>query len=687
MVIPHRWTTGLAVAFTACGFAPPLVRAQSAPPPDFKYIRKDTRQASRDATLAQYMPAVQWGEWHIIGPFDDTGFKKHNVVYPPELRINFDETYPGKDGVTARWEKFETEGWPLIDLRRYGSDELNEYAICYLYREMESPAEAQLAVDMGSDDGLKVWLNGRVVVDADVPRGLNPQDHRVIFPLRKGRNTLLVKVTNGVAGWEFQMQPVIEPRIASLLEYHLNLDFPLTPESKHYRILTILEPEDCVLEVGGLATMPDGRPIITTRRGEVWIVGGAYDDPPFDAKFTRFASGLHEPLGALWRDGGLYVVQRAELTKLTDLDGDGRADLFETITDQWGVSGNYHEFAFGPELDGQGRMWVTLNVGFCGSLGKSIVPWRGWALLANDDGSITPMCGGLRSPNGLGRNAAGDMFYSDNQGDWVGTNKIAHLSTGDWHGHPAGDRWYEEAGMTPPAPPDAPAIERERSFKPAAIWFPYDKMGRSASDILLDDTGGRFGPFEGQLFVGDQYSALVMRVFLEKVDGVYQGACFPFRSGFDCGVNRLCFGNDGSMFVGMTNRGWWSIGNRPWGLQRLVYTGVVPFEVKEMRAMPDGFTLTFTKPVDLARAGSASSYAMSSHTYNRWEKYGSPEIESKDHAIVRAEAADDGLSVRLYVEDLRPRFVHELHLKGVRSAEGDELLHPVAYYTLNVVPK
>jgi glucose/arabinose dehydrogenase len=672
------WITSAALA--ACGFA-------GAQAPEFKYIKKDTREASRDATLAQYLPDVAWGPWHVCGPFDDTDFKKHNVVYPPELHIRLDETYPGKGGFNARWERLDLDGWPIINLKRYGSADHNDYAIAYLHRELISTGEATLPVEMGSDDGLKVWLNGKVLVDADVPRGLNPQDHLVTLPLRKGRNDLLVKVTQGQGQWEFQMQPVIDPHIASLLEYHLNNDFPLTPESNHYRILTIFEPKDCVLEVGGLTVMPDGRPIVTTRRGEIWIVDGAYADPPFNARFKRFASGLHEPLGALWHDGGLYVVQRGELTRLIDSDGDDRADEFHTITDQWGVSGNYHEFAFGPKLDGQGRLWVTLNVGFCGSLGKSIVPWRGWALIANRDGSITPVCGGLRSPNGLGRNAPGDMFFTDNQGDWVGTNKLSHLDFGDWHGHPAGDRWYARAKMSPPAPPDAPAAERERNFKPPAIWFPYDKMGRSASDILLDDTGGKFGPFEGQLFVGDQYSALVMRVFLEKVNGTYQGACFPFRRGFDCGVNRLCFGPDGSMFVGMTNRGWWSIGNRPWGLQRVVHTGVVPFEVKEMRAMPDGFTLTFTKPVDPGSAGSASSYALSSYTYHRFEKYGSPEIETKDHAITRAWVADDGMSVRLFIDGLRPRFVHELSLKGIRSAaEGEELLHPVGYYTLNEVP-
>ena len=105
---------------------------------------------------------------------------------------------------------------------------------------------------------------------------------------------------------------------------------------------------------------------------------------------------------------------------------------------------------------------------------------------------------------------------------------------------------------------------------PPCVWFPYGRMGQSASEPRWDTTGGKFGPFAGQCFVGDQTKSIVMRVYLEKINGRYQGACFPFRSGFECGVNRLVFGPDGSLYVGMTNRGWGSLGGKPYGLQRLV---------------------------------------------------------------------------------------------------------------------
>lgn len=664
-----RWLSIMAVLSVTAGAA-----AQ-----EFNYIKKDTREATRQATLAQYMPALDWGDWYLIGPFEFRGRTQHDVVYPPELSIDLEAEYEGKFGETVRWKKAQYTDFNPVDLRQFGDERLHYEAVGYLYREVTSSRRGKVDFHVGSDDGLKLWVNGRLVIDADVQRGLNVEDHRITIDFREGTNTILAKVTQGPGNWDFQMRPIVDSRIQAQLEYRLNIDFPESPEAEHYRIVTILEPEGVALEVGGLDVMPDGRPIVATRRGEVWVIGNAYEEPAFNPEFKRFAFGLHEPLGARWHEGGVLLVQRGELTKLIDRNGDDRADVYETVSDNWGVSGNYHEFAFGPKLDGEGRMWVTLNVGFCGSLGKSIVPWRGWALIINPDGTATPVCGGLRSPNGIGRNAAGDMFFTDNQGDWIGTNKLSHMDFGDWHGHPSSFRWYELAGMTTPSGED--------DFKEPAVWFPYGEMGQSASDILLDDTGGKFGPFENQLFVGDQTRSTVMRVFLEKVDGEYQGACFPFRSGFDCGVNRMVFGQDGSMFVGMTNRGWGSIGRRPWGLQRLVYTGVLPFEIKEMRATPNGFELEFTKPVDVDVANDVASYAMESYTYERWEKYGSPEIQRQAIAVESATVAADGRTVRLVVTGLRPTYVHELTLINFTDEAGNEILHDKAYYTLNRIPQ
>ena len=163
-------------------------------------------------------------------------------------------------------------------------------------------------------------------------------------------------------------------------------------------------------------------------------------------------------------------------------------------------------------------------------------------------------------------------------------------------------------------------------------------------------------------------------------------SCFPFRRGFQCGVFRMTWGKDGSMFVGETNRGWNSVGTRSYGLQRLVWAVRVPFEVKEMRARRDGFLLTFTLPLDRASAGDPGSYAMSSYTYTYHSRYGSPEVDVKTLRVTRATTTANGRGVKLVVPGLREGYVHELRLAGVRSREGEPLLHPEAYYTLNRIP-
>jgi hypothetical protein len=212
-------------------------------------------------------------------------------------------------------------------------------------------------------------------------------------------------------------------------------------------------------------------------------------------------------------------------------------------------------------------------------------------------------------------------------------------------------------------------------------------MGQSASGIACDASAGKFGPFADQMFVGDQSASTINRVVLEEVRGRYQGACIPFRAGFASGVLPILQAKDGSLFVGETNRGWGSRGSKPYALQRLVWTGKVPFEVRAMSARPDGFELTFTEPVDPESAGNPDSYRMSTYTYIYQASYGSPEVDPTDPKIERATVSDDARSVRLFVSKLEEGHIHELHLDGVRSARKLPLLHNEAYYTLNYLPR
>jgi uncharacterized cupredoxin-like copper-binding protein len=221
------------------------------------------------------------------------------------------------------------------------------------------------------------------------------------------------------------------------------------------------------------------------------------------------------------------------------------------------------------------------------------------------------------------------------------------------------------------------------ALKPPAIWFPHGILGISTSGMLNDNTNGKFGPFADQMFVGDQGQSKIMRVALEKVRGQYQGVVFPFREGFSSGILRLVWGSDGSMFSGMTSRGWASTGKEMYGLQRLVWTGRMPFEMRTVRSMPDGFEIEYTMPVDRKLASDPASYKITGFTYKYHATYGSPVINNAVCPIRGIVISEDGLKARLVVDGLREGYIHEITTHGVRAANGKPLLHNVAYYTLN----
>jgi uncharacterized cupredoxin-like copper-binding protein len=466
-------------------------------------------------------------------------------------------------------------------------------------------------------------------------------------------------------------------------------------ESNYYALKTIPIPEKIKLEVGGLATLPDGRLAASTRRGEIWVIENPYMIGGSQPHYSRYASGQHELLGLAWRDGSFYATQRGELTKFTDRDGDGTADAFESVY-RFDLSGNYHEYAYGPVFDKNGDMLVTLNVAWVG-YGEGLAKWHGWLLKVKADGSMEPIATGLRSPAGFTVNSAGDVFYAENQGDWVGSGRVTHLEKGDFAGNAGGLNWTKEPesplrltkkdlAVVDNGQPMSEAVKTIKELKLPCVWFPHGLMGISTADILEDTTRGAFGPFAGQYFVTDQGHSKIMRMTLEKIDGEYQGACYPFHEGWASGLLRICWGRDGSMFGGMTSRGWASTGKEEYALQRLVWTGETPFEIKDISARPDGFELRFTLPVDPKSAQNAANYAFNSFNYKYHHHYGSPVIGQGTCPLRGIVVSDDGLRVRVVLDSLRAGYIHEVQLNDFKSADGMALLHNTAYYTLNRIP-
>ena len=464
-------------------------------------------------------------------------------------------------------------------------------------------------------------------------------------------------------------------------------------EEDFYKIHTLPIPQGIALEVGGMTFLPNDALAVSTRHGEVWTISNPYMKNGTSPKFRLFAQGMHEALGLNYINGDLYLTQRAELTRLRDLDGDGEADEYHTVF-SWPLSGNYHEYAYGPMLDKDGNMVVTLNLGWIG-YGESLSKWHGWMLKFTPDGKMKPFATGMRSPAGFALNDQKDIFYSENQGDWVGSGSITHVEEGDFVGNPAGLIWADQAGspvklrkkdIPDTGEPKFEVAKRVPGLKSPSVWFPHTILGISTSGMLSYEDKGKMGPFEGQMFVGDQGHSKIMRVSLEKVKGVYQGAVFPFREGFNSGILRMNWGSDGSMFVGMTSRGWGSTGKELFGLQRLEWNGQTPFEIKTIKAQPDGFELEFTQPVEEKTARDAASYHLTSFTYKYHHIYGSPVFNQGNCPIKAIVLSADRMKVRLVVDSLREGYIHEVKAEGIRSTDRFALLHNYGYYTLNKIP-
>lgn len=461
-------------------------------------------------------------------------------------------------------------------------------------------------------------------------------------------------------------------------------------ESKYYPIIEVPIPAGVPMRPGSFEILPDGRLAVGTRRGDVYFISGAFESPP-NPVYHLFASGQDEIFGLAWKDGSLTITQFGEVTRLTDTNGDGIADRFDALTNNWGYAEG-HEFAFGSKHDPAGNIWVVL--GLSGSY-ESHNLFRGWAVKVTPEGKMIPVCSGLRSPAGVGPNAEGVMFCIESQGPWNGSCSLKHLKPGAFLGHPASYNWYPfaaglEAPSLEPKSQSRLSVEKKRvkELVPPAVLFPYIKMGRSLSGFRLNRTQGKFGPFENQLFFGDYTLSLIVRVTTEEINGVWQGACYPFREGLGTGIMNLEFSPQGQLIAGgfTTNSQWPVRGEMPFAIQRLDWTGVTPFELQEINIRSDGFLLTFTLPVDPVLAAQPETHAITTYTHIFSSGYGSPEVDRTTAVVTGAEVSPDGRRVKLVVPGIQEGHIHDFDLAKVRSRSHQPLLHTRAYYTVNEIP-
>ncbi|SOE19605.1 cytochrome c [Spirosomataceae bacterium TFI 002] len=422
--------------------------------------------------------------------------------------------------------------------------------------------------------------------------------------------------------------------------------------------------------VGGLAFMPDGRLLVTTwdTVGGVYLLDGISSGDSCKIKVKRIASGLAEPLGIEVVDDEIYVLQKQELTKLIDLDGDEIIDDYQVVCNSWQVSNDFHEFAFGLVYK-DGYFYATLSMAMRLKPDEKQLADRGKTIKIAKDGSFEAINFGLRTPNGIGLGIGNEIFVTDNQGQWTPANKLIHVKKGEYHGMNWG--WLS----------DDPAPEMSMP----AIWLPEHEIGNSPTEPVLIHEG----IFKGQMLHGDVTFGGINRDFLEKINGDYQGAVFHFSQGFEAGVNRLRWGNDGNLYIGEVGMkgGGWSWKERLNGLQYLKSNGKSTFEMLAIRAKPNGFEIEFTEPLNAEINLKHTDLLVQQWWYQPTKNYGGPKMDLENLSISKIQLSEDRKRVYIEIPNLKTKHVIYFRLSDeIKSQSGQSLWSGETWYTLNNIP-
>lgn len=557
------------------------------------------------------------------------------------------------------------------------------------------------ALRLLSDDGSTLSLDGKVVIDHDGLHAMKPMEAEV--ELAAGEHPLLVRHFQSYGGWGLRLEwkppgatgfSVVPSSALACQAGEVRVTSPgpkkiirpldkgspgdgLPLEDLHPSLdLATVRPEGFEPKVGGIAWRPDGRMLLSTwdAEGNVWILDGVRQDDRSKITAKRFASGLAEPLGLCVVGKRVFVLQKQELTELVDKDEDGVADEYRCLASGWNVTANFHEFAFGlVEKDG----WLYLNLAVAiepgGKSTNPQIPGRGECVRVRiEDGKVETVAHGLRTPNGIGLGPGGEIFLTDNQGDWLPSSKLLHLEPGAFYGSRA--VLLDAAANLPVTPP--------------VLWYPQGEIGNSPSNPALIPAG--WGPYSGQMCHGDVTAGGVERDFVEQVDGVWQGCVLRWTQGLEAGVNRISFGPDGALYVGGigSTGNWGQEGKKRFGLQRLKYNGKPTFEILAMRARSDGFEVEFTEPLAKDVGWERENWRVETWRYVPTSDYGGPKIEPRVLEVAGSSIAPDRRRAYLRVDGLLPDHVVYLHVVGpIASESGRALWSTEAWYTLNRIPK
>jgi hypothetical protein len=417
-----------------------------------------------------------------------------------------------------------------------------------------------------------------------------------------------------------------------------------------------------------MAVRGDGTLVVASMDGDVLLVTDSDGDGVLD-RYLRWAGTLpHWPLGMRIEGADVLLATRGALLRLVDRDRDGWAESWRTLSDAWDVSLDHHDWTTGIAA-WPGGGWVVCPV-TDDTRDRNVKGYhylRGKAVHVATGGTTTVLAEGLRFPTGWAtRRSDGAVFFTDNQGQQKTTCEIDRLVADRWYGYPS--------KADAPGGPGTP-------YQPPSIRIPYP-WARSVNGLEFADTGGRFGPLEGQLVLCEYNNRFILRASLDAAGGEEQGACYPFLGNM-LGPLCLAFAPGGELYVGSIREPAWGGEPEQGAIYRVTYSGRPEFGIQEVKALPDGFALTFfAAPPDPAAAVRGQSYLVRRYHHVFQGSYHSPPTDEENLHVSAALLQNDGRTVQLRLrEPPRADRVYEIRttLPGAEPA--------VAHYTMNHVPQ
>jgi hypothetical protein len=425
-------------------------------------------------------------------------------------------------------------------------------------------------------------------------------------------------------------------------------------------VLPAANPWNAWMRPAALDFFADGRAVVTTLSGDVWIVSGI-DEKLEKITWKRFATGLFQPLGVKVVDETIHVLGRDQITRLKDANGDGEADEYENFNNDCIVSRSPNEFAVDLQTDAAGNFYFAKCAPLApGGRGwDEITPHNGTVLrVSKDGGKLDVFATGVLSPGGVGVGPAGEISISDRQGMWSPTGRLSFIKEGDF---------LNVADMSKRAKPPA-------DFPRPICWLPIEADGSPGGQVWV--TTDKWGPFQNRML---HTSAGKGVLFLVMGGGVVK---FP-QLKFTGGISRARFNpKDNQLYV---------VGQRTF--QRVRYTGGAVKMPSELQVNHDGVSITFTTPLDESIARDIANYAIEQWNYRWSADFGSADYKvskaderGRDAVPVKAAALSaDGKTISLKLD--RVSVVMQMRIAlNLKSKDGSPMEF-VIYNTINEVPK